>query len=142
MTTTVYATGYTGKTPGALLKLATELDAVVYDIRFSPVSRNPIWNKNALAKLLGDRYVHCRNLGNAAYKEGNHAIRLVDQDAGLAQVIAEQRAVILLCVCADAATCHRTFVAGQLAAAGVSVTEIAIPEEQVTEANAEQLTLL
>jgi uncharacterized protein (DUF488 family) len=141
MTTTVYSTGYSGRTPDDLLRVATELDAVVFDIRFSPLSRSPEWRKSSLAKVLGERYVHCKDLGNQAYKAGGHQIEIVNLEAGRAQIAAEARPVILLCVCADAATCHRTYVAKELAKSGFTVTEISLAEPRPQRLDIPQLSL-
>jgi uncharacterized protein (DUF488 family) len=120
----IYTTGYAGQDPAALQRWLEALDGVVFDIRFNPQSRKPRWTKAALARRLGARYMHVPALGNRNYKGG--PIALVDLEAGLAQLAQETRPVVLLCVCGDAATCHRTVVAEALRARGVPVSERAL----------------
>ncbi|OGF05220.1 MAG: hypothetical protein A2W00_04540 [Candidatus Eisenbacteria bacterium RBG_16_71_46] len=45
---TIYLAGYTGRKPERLRDLATQLDAIVCDIRYAPRSRAPYWSKEAL----------------------------------------------------------------------------------------------
>jgi uncharacterized protein (DUF488 family) len=118
----VYTIGYSGRQPQHLLNLAARIDAVIYDIRFSPRSRVPAWNGRALAAAWGDRYRHVGTLGNKNYKGGD--IELVDYEAGKAAIAASPKPVILMCVCADPAICHRTFIAQLLRRDGFAVEEL------------------
>lgn len=127
MTKHAFLTGYTGKrtrTPVQLLQLATNLDAVVVDSRYNPASRWAThWNRVPMQNALGDRYLWLNDFGNSAYKEG--AIKLVNPPRGLAYLdsVGITRAIIL-CACADGATCHRTQVGWYLAANGWTVREV------------------
>jgi uncharacterized protein (DUF488 family) len=122
MTQQVYTIGYGGRTPAEIEQLAQDLDATVFDIRFSPRSRDPRWSRKQLGELLDSRYRHVRELGNVNYKGG--PIELVDFDAGRELIEQSDRPVILMCVCRDPRICHRTVVAHRLREAGLSVTEI------------------
>lgn len=120
----VFTTGYTGKRPDDLRALVTRLGAVLFDIRFSPRSRVPRWEKGALVELLGADYRHLPALGNTNYRE-RAEIRIADLEGGLAAVLEETRPVVMLCACEDPETCHRRTVARALEARGVVVEEIA-----------------
>lgn len=122
-----YLTGYTGKptrSPQQLLQLAINLDAMVIDCRFNPASRwVRHWNRNELAKVLGERYLWVRSFANNAYKEGR--IELVDPAAGLAILSCQPaQSVIILCACSDGERCHRKQVGEYLADAGWQVREV------------------
>ncbi len=127
MTKHAYLTGYTGRptrAPAQLLQLAINLDALVVDSRFNPVSRWATqWSRIPLQRVLGDRYLWLQEFGNSAYKDNK--IKLVNPASGLAYLesINESRAIIL-CACADGQTCHRTQVGWFLAANGWEVREV------------------
>jgi hypothetical protein len=116
----VFLLGYAGRTPEEIRRIAEMVDATVVDIRWRAGSRHPQWAKSNLAKTLGPgRYVHVPALGNLNYKgERGPQIEIADFDAGRRALDRIAGSVILLCVCKDAATCHRTTVAGMLRAAG------------------------
>ena len=109
MATELYSYGYIGTSPADLLALVERTGAVVFDVRFRPLSRDPRWCKGNLQRLLGERYFHVKAFGNPAYKEDR--IELVDFEAGALLVEASPHPVILLCACRDPKTCHRTVVA-------------------------------
>lgn len=119
----IYTTGYGGKLPADLKRLVEESRAVLLDIRFCARSPAPRWRKGALASLLGDSYRHVRELGNSAYKERGR-IEIADLDGGTAVVESYERAVILMCGCTDAESCHRRTVARHLEARGHAVVEL------------------
>lgn len=123
MTKTVYTIGYAGRKPDELKAIVEEHDAMLFDIRFSPFSRDPQWAGRALTALLKDRYVHVKALGNANYKNGG-PITILDYPSGLTAILHSPRPVMLLCVCGNPSTCHRTTVAGMLREHGCTVTEI------------------
>ena len=103
----IYTLGYSGLSADYVLRLAEELQATVVDIRLSPRSRRPEFNQGRLARLLGSRYVHIAELGNANYKNGG-PIRILDLEAGLGLI--ETRLpgnLILMCACRDYTQCHR-----------------------------------
>lgn len=51
-------------------------------------------------------------------------IELVDYEAGLREIEASERAVILMCACKDYSLCHRSMLAVMLSKAGYKVKEI------------------
>lgn len=118
MIATIYTCGYTSTKPGQWQSAAKKLDLTVIDTRISPISRNAeAWNKEALQALLGNRYVHVRELGNRNYRGGEIAI--LDLPRGTAQVVPYLRSgksILLMCACTSHHTCHRTIVACELAA--------------------------
>jgi uncharacterized protein (DUF488 family) len=120
----VYTIGYSGRTPEGVLAIMNELGgAVLVDVRFKPVSRfQPQWNGKSLANLLGPLYVPLPEFGNVNYKEG--PIEIADYAAGVAKLRALGKPAVLMCVCKDAATCHRTTLAGMLRADGFEVEEV------------------
>lgn len=121
MTIQVYGIGYSGRTLEDLKRIVKALDATLVDISFAPYSRNPVFRKAALEKTLGDRYVYLRAFGNRNYKGG--PVEIVDYDAGKAALEALDKPALLMCVCKDAATCHRTTVLQRLAEDGFQAQE-------------------
>ena len=113
--------GVCDKRFGAVRKALAEcLDAIVFDVRFSPFSRNPEWSGKRLSALLGRRYRHVKALGNANYKNGGD-IELVDFAGGLAMIDASPKPVMLMCVCSKWHSCHRTVIAEKLRALGFNI---------------------
>lgn len=129
MTKQVYTTGYGGKKTGTILNLAKKYDAIILDIRYSPRSRNPDWSRKRMQERMGERYIHAHEFGNINYRGG--PIRIVDYDAGKAIIEQSDKPVILVCVCKDAKTCHRTTIAHRLRAEGFEVVEIGQPPFQL-----------
>ena len=136
MTVQVYGIGYSGKQPQDIHRLALQMDAVVFDVRLSPRSRRPEWNKGRLQTLLGDRYVHVRELGNENYKGG--PVKIADFDAGLEMVKKSPKPVILMCVCSKPAKCHRRDIGRMLSLRGFTFTELNGPGSTLTAAGREQ----
>ena len=136
MTQRVYTLGYSGRSPAEIRQFAEGLDAIVFDVRFSPRSRVPHWSRKRLSEFLGDRYQHVRALGNRNYRSG--PIELEDFPAGLALIQDSERPVILMCACRDSASCHRTTIAGMLREIGMEVSELGF----LTAAGSRQLELL
>jgi uncharacterized protein (DUF488 family) len=109
---TLYTIGYTGAKPAQLVALVQQLGAVMVDTRYSLHSRVRQWTGMGLRELLGESYLHLRSLGNVNYK-GDGPIKINQPEIGVPQVVAllAQQPVILLCVCANHHTCHRSVVA-------------------------------
>ena len=126
MANRVYGVGYSKKQPADILRLAMQLDAIVFDVRLSPRSRRPEWSRKRLTEALGDRYQHVPEFGNINYKGG--PIEIKDFTAGLAQVRASGKPVILMCVCGDPAKCHRTMVGRLLRQYAIEYTELDDPK--------------
>jgi uncharacterized protein (DUF488 family) len=123
MTKIVYTMGYDGRKLQDIAEIARRLDATVFDIRYLARSRNPWFNRGRMQEWLGDRYQRVRDLGNINYKGTFEEIEIVDLEAGIHRIELSQRAVILLCVCKDYATCHRSVIAAELLRRGFSVKE-------------------
>ena len=114
----LYTIGYTGLKIEKLKQWAEDHNALIVDIRLSPRSRAPQWNKGKLSAALGDLYHHIPALGNINYKGG--PIQLKDPASGIQQVqqlLTGGKSVVLMCVCADVTTCHRTPASELIAAA-------------------------
>lgn len=122
----IYLAGYSGKTPEALKRVAERLDAVVVDVRISPLSRVPHWNGVALRELLGKYgYWHLPEFGNRNYKNGGR-IAIANIDLGTEKLLNHQHdAFLLLCACIDPFVCHRSTVGQHLALMyGLQVREV------------------
>ena len=123
----LYTMGYTGRSIEDLRKAVHGLGAYLADIRFSPVSRNPIWNGDNLSNEFGLLYKHVKDLGNKNYSNPEKPHVLVDAEFGLWDIewMLTVAPVILLCACEDAHTCHRTTAATMIAERlGCEVEEI------------------
>ena len=118
----VYTVGYSGRKVSELLEIIKELDAVVFDIRFSPRSRAPQWDQGQLQSVLGESYRHESGFGNRNYRGG--PISLVNYEAGKLAIEASPKSVILMCVCKDTAICHRSLIAEKLRLDGFEVHEL------------------
>jgi uncharacterized protein (DUF488 family) len=113
----IYTFGYLQRDVAELRDLADALDAIVIDVRESPQSRTEEWSGWSLKRALGERYLHVRGFGNLNYNNDGPIV-LRDPEAGLSAVapIIATKSVILLCMCPNAATCHRNVVAQTIAA--------------------------
>jgi uncharacterized protein (DUF488 family) len=118
----VYTMGY--GVPGAMVTLEKFIanGGMVFDIRFSPSSANPMWRRESLEARFGNAYRHIRAWGNKNYRAG--PIELVDFGAGLRILEATRVPVVIMCVCRDATQCHRAVVAEMLLTAGHTTQEI------------------
>lgn len=121
---TVYTIGYSGRSLSEIKSIVENLDAIIFDIRFSPRSRNPEFNMRNLERELSDRYLWIKALGNAAYKGTYQETTIVNLDAGIAAIEASTRSVILMCACKDYRECHRRWIAEHLQSLGYSTNEI------------------
>jgi uncharacterized protein (DUF488 family) len=118
----LYGIGYSGRTLDELCRIVADLDACLVDIRFVPYSRNPSFRKAALEKALGKRYRYVQAFGNRNYQGG--PVDLVNYDAGRAVLeTLDNPAALLMCMCKDPATCHRTAVLQRLAQDGFITQE-------------------
>lgn len=118
----VYGVGYQGRTVEELRALAESLDAVIVDVRYSPLSRLPNWRIHSLRHTLPD-YHHIQAFGNANYRNGG-PIEIADYEAGKAEIKEIDRNVILMCVCKDPHICHRTVLLQKLSADGFETEEL------------------
>lgn len=138
---TAYHFGYTGHKPEELHRAITELGALLIDIRYRPFSRNPAWNKGRLQQLFGADYLHLEAWGNVNYRGG--PIQIAAFANGLDAVLREleSRPVVLMCVCKNAATCHRSVVADELSKMGVEIEELILAIDTPNEPSPPQLPL-
>jgi uncharacterized protein (DUF488 family) len=109
---TLYTLGYQGSKIEHVAEYTRRLEAVLFDVRLSPRSRNPVWSKKRLTERFGDQYRHLGELGNINYR-GDGPIQLRDEEAGMEELreALQDRPVILLCGCWDLEECHRKVIA-------------------------------
>lgn len=120
----IYLAGYTGRKPEQFEQLSNLLDAIIVDIRLSPLSRVAHWDNSALKARFRDRYTWIQDLGNENYKNGG-PIKIRNLDRGIGRVVAlPWSATILICACPNAHSCHRTVVGHGFTAKGHDVEEI------------------
>jgi uncharacterized protein (DUF488 family) len=121
---TVFTLGYAAVDFPRFVAWVQASGVLVADVRLLPASRLPAWSKRHLERTLGARYLWLSELGNRNYRGGR--IDIVDLDGGLAGVreLLTRDPVVLLCVCADASTCHRSVVARLLALEGYPVVPL------------------
>ena len=126
--TTLYTIGYGGRTADQLVAVLQEHRiSVLVDVRASPRSRVPAFNKTPLAHHLdgwGITYHHLQALGNANRNGGPDApVLLVDEAAGLAELRhildtwnrpADMPGVAIMCAERDHRGCHRTYIAERM----------------------------
>ena len=89
----IYTIGYTGIPFAQLQAFLDAHQAFLVDIRYSPRSRNPVYNQKALQAALSGRYVHVGELGNRNYKGG--PIAIVDLAVLLEQYFAPDKFTLL-----------------------------------------------
>ena len=122
MTFPIYAFGYTGRSLDTIGEGLVNQDGILLDIRYSPRSRAPMWNRKNLEERLGDRYIWAGDtLGNRLYR--TDAIEIADLALGLELIkrIAEHQPVALMCVCKALAGCHREVICEALEGRGFTV---------------------
>src|SRR6266853_6783311 len=111
----IYTTGYTGVQVDRLAQFLEAQDTLLADIRFAPMSRNPVYTEAQLAARFQERYFHLYALGNRNYRGG--PIDIVDYERGLYTLeglLQRWPAALLLCVCRTVETCHRKDVGERL----------------------------
>ena len=125
---TLYTIGYGGRSPAQVAALLTEHKiSVLVDVRASPLSRIPAYNKNTLSHYLDGwsiTYHHIQALGNANRNAGADApIHLEDEALGLEELRhvletwprpADHPYVAIMCAERDHRGCHRTYIAERL----------------------------
>jgi uncharacterized protein (DUF488 family) len=125
-----YTIGYSGRSLDDLKAIMAKEDGAILDIRISPRSRKPDFNRKRLETTFGDRYLWTPAFGNAGL--GTEEIELADPELGLRMIEAIYRdsieddwsgAVFLMCICKDPAGCHRSVVAQLMRDHGYEVTE-------------------
>ena len=112
----IHTIGYTGIAQAYLKALVDEHDTVLIDVRLKPFSSNREFNRSALTAALGDRYIWAEGLGNLNYKSDG-PIELADPEPWyerIKQMSDRGQNVILMCVCRDVRSCHRSVIADEL----------------------------
>ena len=147
----IYTAGYSGRSPQGLIEAFKKASiGLVIDVRLSPFSRLPQWNREELAHALeigGMRYQHARGLGNPWYPKG----RSVSIQQGR-EILAKFRAhlgsdpgaknslqwlvsllqqppasgVVLLCACPASSRCHRSVIVEELLQQVPELVEVAL----------------
>lgn len=119
----IYTTGYEGREVTFLPGLLKHLDAVLIDIRFTPLERPIQWRKDYLKLLLKGRYLHVPNLGNRA-PESSGKVSIQNLALGI-KVITELKVnVLLMCECKTEESCHRRVINEELKGQGIRVEEL------------------
>lgn len=112
----IYTMGYSQWTLERLEERVGKINGLLCDIRYQPRSRIGSWNQKPLQQRFGERYCHIVELGNVNYKSG--PIRLANVEAGMDKLrellSTTDYTLILMCVCRDARSCHRSFVADRI----------------------------
>ena len=115
--------GYSGHCPERLREICVELNAVVFDVRLKPYSKDSRWSAPELAALLGERYVGLPQWGNPAKLDcpDERTFPAMDWAGGLRifkMRCGDRRAevAILLCGCRSITECHRAAIGKRLAA--------------------------
>jgi len=113
MTGTLYTFGYSGLRDGDdLRELLGDRAPLIYDVRLHVYSGNRAFSltTRATVESAGYRYGHLAGLGNVAYKTGGIKLKRPWDIAILVDAL-RVGDVAIMCVCADATTCHRRTVA-------------------------------
>lgn len=130
----LYTLGYQLAVPDDVLVLV-RAGAVIVDTRLKAWSQRPQWRQSFLESLLGEEYVWVPEFGNVNYNQPGGHIRINDIEAGMRRLepLLEASPVVLICVCADELTCHRSVVADLAARRfGVEVVHLS-PGERLHE---------
>ena len=115
---TLFTFGYASRSMDEIISLLEEKQAILADIRSSPRSRKPGFNRYALAGSLRDKYRHLPALGNVNYRNPDLPIFLRDEDLGLEGLarLLEKSNVVIMCGCKNLEKCHRLVVAEKMEA--------------------------
>jgi hypothetical protein len=106
MGVTIYTIGYQRLKPTRLQEIATVLDAIVIDCRVRPQSRRAEFNKPALEKLLGSRYLwRGYQLGGRSY--GGQQGAITQEGIDWLRIQAAHQNLLLLCMEEAPGECHR-----------------------------------
>lgn len=117
-----YTTGFSGKDIGDLKPMLEALDAILIDVRFSPISELMRWRQVYLKVLLREKYRHIAQLGSRATRLGTNQIQHLD--LGLKVLLSFGTNAVLMCECANSRDCHREIIAKELRRRGFAVEEL------------------
>ena len=110
----LYTLSYSGLDVVDLDTWTQHLGAILLDIRFKPFSRDKRYGRDHLKHLLGDRYFHFPQLGNANYKGDTVHIHKPSEGYPRLAKGLEGQSFILLCVCWNVEECHRKVVSDHM----------------------------
>lgn len=102
----IYTIGYQALTVAALLEIMAGIDLLI-DVRSIPYSRKPEFNKNRLMEALGEKYLW---MGKECGGKTGVTLECYKQLQKLGK-----KSVLLMCMEADPAQCHRSEVAAKFA---------------------------
>jgi hypothetical protein len=109
----IYVTGYSRHSLADLAAIAEHLDAYVVDVRWTPWSRRPEWQQQAMGRALRSRYVHIKTWGNPNH--GTDRPIIIDDFWGGWEIVKSlAKPVILLCWCPVFSECHRSHLAERI----------------------------
>ena len=117
-----YTTGFSGKDIGDLEPMLKALDAILIDVRFSPICELMRWRQVYLKVLLREKYRHIAQLGSRPTRTGTNQIQHLD--LGLKVLLSFGTNAVLMCECADGKDCHRLIIAKELRRRKFAVEEL------------------
>lgn len=121
----IFTFGYGGRRLRGLEVIQRDLDAIIVDIRERPWSREPEWCYAHLTEIFGSSYAHVGWWGNTARDPA--AGRFVSWKLGyeqVAELLKQNRPLILMCGCRSGGGCHRSVIAKLLREKGHPVKEL------------------
>ena len=118
-----YTTSYAGRDINDLKPMLGALDAMLVDVRLSPIGGDMMrWRQIYLKALLREKYRHISQLGSRADRAGRNQIQHLD--LGLKILLSFQANAVLMCECSDAKDCHRLLIARELRNRGFEAEEL------------------
>ncbi len=117
-----YTTACAGQDINDLKPMLCALDAVLVDVRFSPISPIMRWRQIYLKPLLREKYHHVAPLGSRVFREGRNQIQ--NLDLGVKILLSFNTNAVLMCECADFKECHRRVIAEELRRKGFDTEEL------------------
>ena len=118
-----YTTSYAGQDVNDLKPMLGALDAMLIDVRLSPIGGDMMrWRQIYLKALLREKYRHIAQLGSRTTRLGANQIQHLD--LGLKVLLSFGTNAVLMCECADLKDCHREIIAKELRRREFEVEEI------------------
>jgi uncharacterized protein (DUF488 family) len=122
----IYTWGYWGKDVSEAARILDEIGGVLIDARLKPVSRyDPQWYRKNLENYFGKAYLSLTEWGNLNYKNDlapKGIFMIADFRAGL-EKLPDGRSALVMCVCKNYHTCHRSELARLLQLQGLDTEE-------------------
>lgn len=126
----IFTAGYGNRNFEMLFASVKAADGVVLDIRMSPKSTRPEFNKERMEERFWGRYIHVPAFGNSNYRGQlgkDKGIVIADFDKGYEEfqhILKKGLSPILLCGCLKFEECHRCNVAKELNNRGHKTEEL------------------